>query len=233
MSDNKLKSTEQYTIAKEQCVREAVVTDQFKKVVEKAFEKTKEILQCRHDDLTAWGIKQQNEFSSIFGIEGKENIVVKYYNPGQQIDPDDAKPTPRNAPSTLEITAHDFMVEGVERLINICDKLEIGNRVCDINWGSYRYGNFLNETALNLGVARIAKGQTLNILPNKYKENIRIEILNKFNALPNLMGYNSQVSTLCHELSHLIIYKENDIFYGGMGTDDILPNGVKKITITT
>lgn len=213
---------------KEECVKEFTVSDQFKKMMDEAFENTKAILQKRHDDLKEWGYSQEEEFFKIFGIEGKEPILIKYYTPGQQIDPDDAEPTPRNTPSEIEVYAHDFMRDGVERLIDICDRIEVGSRQYDKDSGFYRYGNFLNETALNFGVARVSKGQTLNRLPDKYKENMRIEILHRFHEIKRITGCDSRVSTLCHELSHLVIYKENGIFYGGMGTDDIIQKGVGK-----
>lgn len=92
----------------------------------------------------------------------------------------------------------------------------------------YRYGNFLNETALTLGAARISKGQTLNTMPDKYKERIHVEILHRFKEINRVTVRDSRVSTLCHELSHLVIYKENDVYYGGMGTDDIIPKGIRK-----
>ncbi|EDW1644269.1 hypothetical protein EK69_004580 [Salmonella enterica subsp. enterica] len=225
MSDNNGSSTGTAEEKKE-CFKEFVVSDKFKKMIDEAFKKTKAILKQRRDDLNNWGYDQEHEFSTIFGIEGKELITMKYYSPGQQIDPDDAKPTPQNTPSEIEVYAYDFMRDGVERLLGICNKIEVGDRMCDENSIYYRYGNFLNETALKLGAARIGKGQTLNALPDKYKERIHIEILHRFKEINRLTGLDSRVSTLCHELSHLVIYKENGVYYGGMGTDDIIQKGV-------
>lgn len=213
---------------KKECLKEFVVSDKFKRMIDEAFKNTKAILKQRCDDLKHWGYDQEHEFFKIFGINGNEIITMKYYSPGQQIDPDDAEPTPQNTPSEIDVYAYDFMLDGVERLLCICNKIEVGNRACDKDSIFYRYGNFLNETALTLGAARISKGQTLNALPDKYKERIHIEILHRFKEINRVTGRNSRVSTLCHELSHLVIYKENGVYYGGMGTDDIIPKGIRK-----
>lgn len=216
------------TEEKKECVKEFVVSDKFKIMIDEAFENTKAILKQRCDDLKKWGYDQEHEFSTIFGIGGNELITMKYYSPGQQIDPDDAKPTPQNTPSEIEVYAYDFMRDGVERLLSICNLIKVGDRAYDENSKFYRYGNFLNETALTLGAARISKGQTLNALPDKYKDRIHVEILHRFTEINKVTGLDSRVSTLCHELSHLVIYKENGVYYGGMGTDDIIPKGIKK-----
>lgn len=228
MSENSRKSTTGQTRSEDKSLQEAIVSDQFKKIIDEAFEKTKIILQKRYDNLTKEWDSYKDEFSSIFGIDGNDTILVNYYTPGQQIDPDSAPQTPRNTPSEMEITAHQFMIDGVKRLMDICERLYIDNRKYDKDWGFYRYGSFINETALTSGAACVAKGQTLNALPSQYKERIHIEILHRFIEITRITGRDSRVSTLCHELSHLVIYKENGAYYGGMGTDDILPKGVSR-----
>ncbi|EAZ0462821.1 hypothetical protein OJ34_23655 [Salmonella enterica subsp. enterica] len=226
MSENRKKSTTGQTSNEDKSLQEAIVSDQFKKIIDEAFEKTKSILQKRYDNLTKEWDSYKDEFSSIFGIDGDDTIFVNYYTRGQQIDPDNVPRTPRNTPSEMEMTAHQFMIDGVKRLMDICEKLYIDNREYDKIWGFDRYGSFINETALTLGAARVRKGQTLNALPSQYKERIHIEILHRFREITRVTGRDSRVSTLCHELSHLIIFKENGVYYGGMGTDDIIPNGV-------
>ncbi|EDX3117379.1 hypothetical protein B6O77_004597 [Salmonella enterica subsp. enterica serovar Mississippi] len=228
MSKNSKKSTARQTSSEDKSPQEAIVSDQFKKIIDEAFEKTKSILEKRYDNLTKEWDSHKDEFSSVFGIDGEETISVNYYTPGQQIDPDYVPRTPRNTPSKMEITAHQFMIDGVKRLMDICAMLYIDNRKYDKVWGFDRYGSFINETALTLGAARVAKGQTLNALPSQYKERIRIEILHRFIEITRITGRDSRVSTLCHELSHLVIYKENGVYYGGMGTDDILPEGLSR-----
>lgn len=228
MSNNSKKSTEGQTSSEDKNLQEAIVSDQFKKIIDEAFGKTKSILKKRYDNLTKEWDSYKDEFSSVFGIDGEDIILVSYYTPGQQIDPDYVPRTPRNTPSKMEITAHQFMIDGVKRLMDICERLYIDNREYDRAWRFDRYGSFINETALTLGAARVGKGQTLNALPSQYKERIHIEILHRFIEITRVTGRDSRVSTLCHELSHLVIYKENGIYYGGMGTDDILPKGVSR-----
>ncbi|ECJ8344635.1 hypothetical protein FP708_26405, partial [Salmonella enterica] len=84
MSDNNGSSTGTAEEKKE-CFKEFVVSDKFKKMIDEAFKKTKAILEQRRDDLNKWEYDQEHEFSTIFGIEGKELITIKYYSPGQQI----------------------------------------------------------------------------------------------------------------------------------------------------
>lgn len=225
MSESSEKSTAGSTSNEVKSPQAAIVTDQFEKMIDEAFEKTKIILQTRYDDLVGGWDKHKDEFFLIFGIDGKDTILVPYYTSGQQIDPDDAEPTPRNTPSKMEITAHQFMIDGIKRLIGICERLKVGERKYDNNWGFDLYGNFVNETKLKKGAARVANGQTLNTLPDKYCERIHIEILHRFCEMKRITGEDSRVSALCHELSHLVIYKENGDYYGGMGTDDLLPLG--------
>lgn len=213
------KCSQSSTTDDKDCLCESVVTDQFKRMMTNAFEKTKAILKRRYDDLTSWDAQHQKEFSKIFGVDGGTTITTKYYSAGQHLTDE-----PRDAPSLIIMPAHDFMKQGVKRLIDICDLIDVGMRTCDIETGFYLYGNFLNETSLSVRAsARVAKGQTLNKTPDKYKDTLRIEILQNFQKR-KLTGVGSQVSTLCHELSHLIIYQDKGALYGGMGTDDF-PKG--------
>lgn len=203
------------TEEKEECIKEAVITDQFKKMMNKTLEATRKVLKRRFDHLEEWGNKEQKEFYTIFGLSGDSIITTDYYVAGQNIE---------DAPLQREIKAYDFMKDSINKLIFICNEINVGERICESHNDFYRYGNFVNETALEVKAsARVAKGQTLNKLPDEYKKILRIEILQNFKGR-KLTGEFSQVATLCHELSHLIVYRVGDKYHGGMGTDD-LPSG--------
>lgn len=62
----------------------------------------------------------------------------------------------------------------------------------------------------------------LGLDPDSYKNILKINIQQNFVCKP-LMGYDSQVSTLCHELSHF--FRSQDSKHGGFGSDDIPVSG--------
>ncbi|HCD2802472.1 TPA: hypothetical protein ACWQLM_001071 [Escherichia coli] len=191
---------------KEECVKEFIVPDKFKKMMDDAFNATKSVLKKRAKNLKDWTENDKQEFSQIFGVSGDVIITSTYF----------AK---RVADKLSEnVDARTFMIDGVNRMIMICDSISVESRSCQN--GVNLYGNFINNTHIFPGSARVNNGITIGLSPDQYKETLRIEILQNFKKKP-FSGRESHVSTLCHELSHFCRYFIDGKHCGGMGTDDV------------
>ena len=70
------------------------------------------------------------------------------------------------------------MIDGVNRMIMICDSISVESRSCQN--GVNLYGNFINNTHIFPGSARVNNGITIGLSPDQYKETLRIEILQNF-----------------------------------------------------
>ncbi|EAN4681797.1 hypothetical protein EHN46_23225 [Salmonella enterica] len=191
---------------KKECVKEFIVSDKFKKMMDDAFDATKSVLKKRAKNLKTWGENDKQEFRKIFGVPGDTMITSTYFS--------------KDVTEKLseEVDARTFMMDGVNRLIMICDKISVESRICQN--GVNLYGNFINNTHISPGSARVNSDLTIGLPPDKYKEKLRIEILQNFKKKP-FSGRESHVSSLCHELSHFCRYFINGEHCGGMGTDDV------------
>ncbi|RJT19203.1 hypothetical protein [Buttiauxella izardii] len=220
---NERKSTKGTSEKKKQCVKEAKVTNQFKKMMDEALEATKKVLEQRKKDLSeeGWNDAKRAEFEEIFGIQGSSIISVdgedekkktKAADPGSPMDP---------FIEIRTISAHEFVQESVERLLAMFEKISTtGNAEND---DPTLNGNFFNKTHLKKGSASVTADQTSFLDPDRYKEVLKINIFQNF-VCKSLMGFDSQVSTLCHELSHFYRSGENGKD-GGMGTEDMPTKG--------
>ncbi|ELX9482885.1 hypothetical protein ACM7Y8_004815 [Escherichia coli] len=215
------------------CKKGPRVTDQFYTMIIPAFEATKQVLQTRAENLEAWTPKDQRIFSDIFGLEGDTSITIDYYLPLQRPDKNE-----KFHPLHIDITAHEFIKSGVNRMIDICNSLIIGTRIQE--GSQILYGNFINSTDRKDGSARIPPAQTLHInlndqkykideyknkskvdiLKAEYRDKITVEILQNFTCKEKT-GEQSHVSTICHELSHLFIIRDGNQYYGGLSSDDL------------
>lgn len=220
-------SSQAETEKQKECVKEFIVTDQFKVMMDNVFSETKKVLIKRYNNLKNWTDIDKKEFSDIFGVCGdKTKITSGYIEKGQ-----------KEKQSEI-ISAHDFMLNSVLRLMEIYNNISVDNRV--FKNGENLYGNFINNTHIKDGSARVNEDQTIGLTPegdktqpieketskgkvtiyhNGYNEQLRIEILQRFKKKP-IWGHNSRISTLCHELSHFSRYCVDGKHYGGMGTKD-------------
>ncbi|HDR2473209.1 hypothetical protein PVM12_19915 [Enterobacter soli] len=227
MSDNK-RSSQASTQKSKECVIEYKVTDQFMKMINKALDATKGVLKTRKENLKAWTYNDEKEFEGIFGLRGKTDIIINYYTPGQKVNADG-----EITPSHIKTTAYEFIKSGVDRMIDICDSLIVGNRTDENN--NIIYSNFVNLTDRPIGSARIPALQTTHmdlknhiyknksqeeILKLEYQKKITIDILQNFTC-KKPTGKASQASTLCHELSHLFTIWDGVQYYGGLSSDDL------------
>lgn len=212
---------------KKQCIKEVKVTNQFKKMMSEALEATRKVLDQRQNDLSekGWSNEKQEEFYQIFGVKDSAVITIdseeekKKAKAADPINPMDPYIEKQN------ITAYIFMQESVDRLINICDRISVESDT--ENNDSILHGNFLNTTNLNKGSASVPANQTLGLNIDRYNKILRINIYQNFIGKP-LMGFESQTSTLCHELSHFYRSGDNGIF-GGMGTIDMSKKGRERL----
>jgi hypothetical protein len=177
------------------CVKNIQVTDRFKRMISEAHKAQKIILEMRASDLVLWTRKEQDEFRKIFGFDGDDMV-------------DDVYSSPSIAKGREKKTARDLMKEGISRMQLLCDSLSIDN--------------FSNLTDCGNYYARVSETQTIALDPSKYSAILKIDIGQKFVNTP-LYGINSQVCTLCHELSHFKRYVDK-VDAGGMSTDDITDN---------
>lgn len=222
--DDVKKSTKEKTINQTKCVKGCKVTDQFQKMVLTALKAQRIVLHQRALDLKTWEEKEKNEFLEIFGIEGSVEITID----SKEEKADAREKENGSVDNYIEkrsITAHEFMKESVQRLIYMCDQLYVD----DAKEGDERhdkklnanitYGSFINRTEDHRYTAGVCSDQTLTLAPERYKEELKINIYQRFTNKV-LTGVESQVSTLCHELSHFFREGEKGEL-GGMGTYDM------------
>jgi hypothetical protein len=219
---------------KKQCIKEFKVTNKFKKMMEEVLPFVGKVLEQRKKDLSVsgWNDEKQEEFYKIMGLKGTEEMVHTYdvcdKNGGGRIK------------ETDKTSVIEFMRKSVDRLILIHSKLYVGEEgVLSAQYDEvgnptdeevYKYGNFVNKTYTNEFSAYVISSATWNKDPKEYKENLEINIGQNFVCKP-LMGVNSKVSTICHEISHFdrfgYIGDKIKGQWGGVGTDD-LPLGDHK-----
>ncbi len=211
------------------CIKEYKVTDKFYNMITIALIETKRVLEIRSKELEIWNPKHKSAFEKTFGLPGETPIKINFYTPGQKVNGNE-----EITPTQSGTTAHEFIKNGVNRMLTICNSLIIGKRM-DENGEGIIYGNFSNLTDKPLGAARIPERQTLHIdlkkeiyknkslnevLQLEYQRSINIDILQNFTCL-KCTGEYSQVSTLCHELSHLYTIWDGRQYYGGLSSRDL------------
>ncbi|HCD7967554.1 TPA: hypothetical protein ACKFQ2_002545 [Citrobacter amalonaticus] len=201
---NNEKSTATST-KEEECIKEFIISDKFKKMMTNVLNSTKNVLTKRLENLNNWTEADQQEFLTIFGVPGDFKITSQYSSKGEK----------DFLSETLD--ARTYMKESISRLIFICEKISVQDRVCEN--GLNVYGNFVNNTSITPGSARVNDDRTIGLEPELYKNELKVEILQNFTK-KKYSGSDSKVSTLCHELSHFCRYLINGEQRGGMGTKD-------------
>lgn len=198
---------------------EVKVTNQFSRMMLKALKATLIVLKRREDDLSEekWGEEQQNEFYKIFKVRHDVLLTIdSKEEKGKAKKIYEDMPQDPYIEKRKNITAYLFMKESVGRMIAMCEQFSVKNKQ-DSN--DRVHSNFINNTDSTYGSASVAADQTTGLKPESYGQTLKIHIYQKFACKP-LFGRYSQVSTLCHELSHF--YRNGaEGEYGGMGTNDI------------
>ncbi|EFB5172144.1 hypothetical protein KYK43_003296 [Escherichia coli] len=221
------------TSTQDRCIEKYKVTDQFKRMMTKATKAQMKVLEMRAEMLKPenWGAEEQQEFFEIFGVT--HNTVITIDSREEKIkqrakaeaaakkNEEEGNNEPVAFPDPYietrdNITAYQFMVESVDRLIELCQKLHVKDPV---KADDREHGNFVNKTDDAIATANVTADQTLYLKPTLFESILRVNIYQRF-VCKELTGPESQVSSLCHELSHFYRTGENGK-YGGMGTDDM------------
>lgn len=223
------KSTKGTSEKKKLCVKETKVTNQFKKMMDEALEATQKLLEQRQKDLSekGWNVDKQEEFFKIFGVNGSTLITVDSKEERDKVRkirnndkaPENLPPMDPYVEKRDNITAYIYMREGVDRLVEMLTKISVKS---PLDASARIHVNFVNQTDISDGSANVSGDQTLGLNPESYGNVLKINIQQNFVCKP-LMGFESQVSTLCHELSHFFRSQDNN--HGGLGTDDMPVSG--------
>ena len=184
-------------------IKNITVSDKFKRMMDEALIATRVVLERRKNDLRIWGRAQQKEFTDKMGVKGDDIIIHKFI----VCDVSRKKELTVEEESTTVI---EFMRKAVDRMIVIINELHVGERKrvpqYDENGREkaeevYKYVSFVNKTFTSDFSAYVLSSRTQVIKPSQYSEGLEINIGHNFTT-KKLMGANSKVSTLCHEISH-------------------------------
>ncbi|WP_000796675.1 hypothetical protein [Escherichia sp. TW15838] len=245
-----LSCTDGQTIAQKKYKKEygkkIIVTNQFVKMMDEALKGALKVLEKRKKDLATWGDKEKDEFSRIMGIDVKNNDTIMFDHEYYRCDIENAAKEPLSPKKLDTTTVIEFMRKSVDRMHYIMSELHVDAvpvKVSTISPCSeeaevvpdktvYKYGNFVNRTYTSEYSAFVERNATFKYYPEEYKTSLEIHIGYGFKE-KDVMGEDSRVSTLCHEVSHFyrvehINASEEDREkskgpWGGVGTDD-LPN---------
>lgn len=214
-----------------ECIKTFKVTNQFKRMMSRALQAQLIVLRKREAEFsgTALSKKAQKDFYDVFGVkpdliitidskEEKEKQTMK----DDEINKDSGNEISRDPyiEKRENVTAFQFMKEGIGRLVRMCEKLHVDDPT---DSDQSTHGNFINRTQIGNASANVSSNQTIALSEERYSEVLKINIMQNFVCKP-LTGPNSQVSTLCHELSHFYRCGEFGEL-GGMGTDDMPTEG--------
>ncbi|HDS8835162.1 hypothetical protein [Escherichia coli] len=206
----------------EQCIQEFQVTNQFKKMMKESLEEQKKVIDKRVKTLTHWSDEAEDEFRRIFGVPSEKIITIKFKLNGEV-----TKETK---------SARAVIQEAVDRMKFICDKLSADKGECkevtfidkyldsndnyyDKDVTKWKCGNFVNSTDNDAYTANVTPDHIIGVSPDKYVDVVTIRIGQRFVCKP-MTGKDSKVSSLCHELTHLVRYGPNGM-YGGMQSEDM------------
>ncbi|VTP15510.1 hypothetical protein PUATCC27989T_03405 [Phytobacter ursingii] len=211
---------------KENCVKEFVVSDNFKIMMEESLPAARAVLEKRKKDLNNWG-RHHEEFERIFGVSGNneiEHFFTVY----------DTKSGNSVRESELT-TVKEFMRKSIDRMIVICNSLYVDKQreiVVDVYGDKgnknkeilYACGSFINKTDDDEFSAFVLNDQTWRKTVEEYRSTLKINIGQRF-ICKKIMGRDSKASTLCHEISHFnrfgFFSDEVKGSMGGVGTRDL------------
>ncbi|WP_330986214.1 MULTISPECIES: hypothetical protein [Enterobacterales] len=219
------------------------VTNDFVKMMDEAIPCALKVLKKRQHDLEKWGKKEQDKFYEIMGVRG-DVFIEHEFNICDMENKNTYSSTGKETTTVVE-----FMRKAVDRMLTIMSSLHVdSNRIevspedpCAPELGPvpdkkvYKYGNFVNRTYTSEYSAYVKRTATWHCSPDQYSEKLEIHIGHNF-CTKKLMGQESKVSTLCHEISHFYRVEPKKTLladeqekaksrgeWGGVGTDD-LPN---------
>lgn len=200
-SGKPLKKTEK---TKENIVFKQCKINDYDAMIDETLKAMDRVLERREADLTRWGDKEKNEFSTIFGRKGEDKIKVNMPIRGKE--------------NIVIMEARDIMKDCVRRIKYVRSTMSTKDFINKINDPKREVcakvpgepqSDYKVEIGINFVGRRKKDGATAN----------RICL--------NVTGPDSRVSTLCHELSHIPKLWTNPSG-GGMGTSDYNSKGEKQ-----
>lgn len=191
----------------------------FKVMIKETLDAIGKVLDQRNLDLKTWGEKEQDEFYMIFGSKGERILDIDM--------------PIRGVSDIYKITAREVMQDCIRRLTWIKNQLTLDSFVNLI----YDPDNPSDSTNSTLSrAAGTPKTFAAFVKPSQqtdFKVYIGINFTGRINdrnvrTCGAVMGIDSRVATLCHELSH---FEKNfvDPTSGGMGTLDYESDGSKPL----
>lgn len=229
-----------------------MVTNKFVTMMTDSLACALRVLKKRQKDLATWGKTEQAEFEQIMGVRGDKEIEHTYYICDME------NTDTYHRPEVEKTSVYEFMKKSVDRMCYIMEQLHVDSNPVEVSQvdpcinelGSvpdkrvYKYGNFVNRTFTNEYSAFVKRDATCICPPDKYKEQLEINIGYNFYS-KKLMGADSKASTLCHEISHFYRVENKDEIWaseknkkesrgpwGGVGTDDLPNDGDYKHAIS-
>ncbi|WBM70832.1 hypothetical protein OH773_00760 [Buttiauxella sp. WJP83] len=187
-------------------------------MVKEAWEAMGKVLEQREKDLTInWGETTQAEFLKIFGSEGKRKIEVELSLKGDH--------------HKVKMTAREIMLDGIRRFIDLRELITLDDFINYIYDRDHPDAQINGKDPRKSGMPETFTANVNGEQESDYKINIGINFIgrkggNGFRACATVMGVDSRVATLCHEMSHFV-KKWSDPSLGGMGTSDYDVDGNK------
>ena len=187
-----MSGTTKVALSKDKVTINQCIKNDFKIMVQEAIDAMGRVLEQRKKDLETWAPENQDEFLKIYGSHGERIIPVEIFT--------------RGISQVKNMTAREIMLDSIKRLAWIRKQLKIDD-----------YVNMIDSP--KIFCAKVSSGQESN-----YKVYIGINFTgrlknNGVRSCMNIMGEDSRVSTLCHEMSHFV-KKFAAPSEGGMGTSD-------------
>ncbi|WP_373240549.1 hypothetical protein [Kluyvera ascorbata] len=230
--------------------KKIMITNKFVVMMTDSLAYTLSVLKKRQKDLNTWGQAEQKEFEEIMGVSLKNDIEHTYYIC------DMGNINTYHRPAVEKTSVYEFMKKSVDRMCYIVEQLHVDSNPVEVSLvdpcskelgpvpdkSVFKYGNFVNRTFTSEYSAFVKRDATCICPPDKYKEQLEINIGYNF-CSKKMMGPDSKVSTLCHEISHFYrVESKNEMpvsennekksrgTWGGVGTDDLPNDGDYKHT---
>ncbi|WP_330985861.1 MULTISPECIES: hypothetical protein [Enterobacterales] len=189
----------------------------FRAMMEEALAAMDRVLAQRTKDLEVWGEKEQTEFYRIFGSKGDRIIEVEM--------------SLRGDGHKVKMTAREVMQNCIRRLKWIKGQMTLDDYINEI----YDPDNPDDPTNSAIrpksGMPKTFSAYVNEQKQDDYKVHIGINFTGRVEGgntrvCATVMGSDSRVTTLCHEMSHFVkIFADPE--HGGMGTSDYDVKGRK------
>lgn len=186
----------------------------FKAMMDEASNAMDRVLEQRVKDLDSWGRKEQEEFYTIFGSRGERLVHVNVPIKGVK--------------NIVEMKALDVMKDCVRRLKAIKETLTLDSYINQIydpdNPDAPTNSTLPHDPSLPKTFCAYVNGEQQDNYQVKIGINFTGRISNGVRSCGKVMGIDSRVATLCHEISHFE-KKFLDASLGGVGAGDYDING--------